>query len=268
MNGVVVRELAATLDRRLPRDGLGQLARLGCIAWTAGFAPWRLAYEPPDVRSSIAVTALGFVLVGFLAGALAGFTTAWISAGSFFLIGSVGLALESTAIRNPAAGGRGRLLLAAVGPLIPGSIVLLALVAYLGPLGFWYEFWISPAFRVTVATTVIAMMLWTAYGMVAARPGAGWHGRFGGSLVAAGAGLLAMTALLPDWLDVLRFLDRPLNFAPATDTMLIALGTYVGVNLDAGALPWILGTLLLAAGVALSRVAHGTLARPENLANR
>jgi hypothetical protein len=259
--------IAATLDRRQARGSLGVLARLGSVAWIAGFAPWRLAHEPPDVRSFMVVTALGLVLVGFLAGAFAGFTTAWISAGLFFVIGSVGLALESTAIRNPVAGARGRLVLAAVGPLIPGSIVLLALVAYLGPLGFWYAFWTSPAFRVTAVTTLIAMMLWTAYGMFAARPGVGWHGRFGGSLVAAGAGLLAMTAVLPNWLDVLRFLDRPLNFAPATETMLFALGTYVGVNLDAGALPWILGTLLLATGVALSRLASGQAREPVHPVN-
>ena len=51
---------------------------------------------------------------------------------------------------------------------------------------------------------------------------------------------------------VLRALDRPLNFAPATDTMLFALRTYAGVSLEVGG--WLLlpGAALLVAGIVLS----------------
>lgn len=108
-------------------------------------------------------------------------------------------------------------------------------------------------FRVTVVTILLAMPLWTMYAMWAARPAGGFARRVGGSLVAAGMGLLAATAFLPDWMDVLRFLDRPLNLAPATETMLIALRTYVGVSLEAGGRAWVVGALLLAVGMALSR---------------
>jgi hypothetical protein len=59
--------------------------------------------------------------------------------------------------------------------------------------------------------------------------------------------------MLPDWVDVLRSLNRPLNFAPATETMLIALRSYVGVNLDTGRGPWVIGALLLFMGYALTR---------------
>lgn len=72
-------------------------------------------------------------------------------------------------------------------------------------------------------------------------------------MAAAGAALLGLTAVLPDWTDILRFLDRPLNFAPATETMVIALRTYVGVSFEPGALPWVCGALLVTCGLALSR---------------
>jgi hypothetical protein len=234
-----------------PRGKFEPLARAGRVTWTAAVAPWRLGREPSDLRMSVAVAMLSLTLVWFVAGALAGFTTWWISAGAVLVIGSVGLAFETTAIRVPDEK-RGRLLVAAFSPLIPGLIVLLALVAYRGPLGFWYGFWISPIFRVIVLTTIVASVLWTPYAMIAAHRTGAWHERLGGSLAAVGVGILAAALLLPDWLDVLRFLDRPLNFAPATETMLIALRTYVGVSLDAGAAPWVVGTLLVGGGFALS----------------
>jgi hypothetical protein len=58
--------------------------------------------------------------------------------------------------------------------------------------------------------------------------------------------------MLPDWVAVLRFLDRPLNFAPATDTMVFALRTYAGVSLDVAPISWIVGTLLLTVGYIVS----------------
>ena len=61
--------------------------------------------------------------------------------------------------------------------------------------------------------------------MVDARGQSPWRTHAGALLAATGAGLLGLTILLPDWVDVLRSLDRPLNFAPATETMLFALRT-------------------------------------------
>jgi hypothetical protein len=68
---------------------------------------------------------------------------------------------------------------------------------------------------------------------------------------AAGAGLLTLTFLLPDWIDVLRSLDRPLNSAPATETMLFALRTYAGVHLDISRESYVVGALLDAGGYVL-----------------
>jgi Glycosyl hydrolase family 67 C-terminus len=230
---------------------LGRVARVGRVTWIAAVAPWRLAREPLGLRSSVAVTTLSLVIAGFLVAALTGFTTAWISTGSLLSIGGVGFALGSTAIGLAGREERGRVPVAAVGPLVPGLIALLAVVAYTGPLGFWYWFWMSAIFRVMFLTMLMTTLCWTAYAMLAAGPAHGWRGRLGGSLATAGAGLLALTALLPNWVDMLRFLDRPLNFAPATETMLIALRTYANVSLDPGATPWIVGALLLLAGVGL-----------------
>jgi hypothetical protein len=243
--------VGAASARQSP-DHDGWLVKLGRTAWTAGFTPWRLAHVQPDLPSAAGVTAVGLVLAGFLAGALSGFTTVWISAGSFVVIASAGLGLEGTTIGSRGRGGRGRLLVTVSGPLIPWLLVLLGIVAYHGPLGFWYRFWTASVFRVSVITIAISMMVWTAGAVLAARPASGWFGRIGGSLAAAGVAILAVTAMLPGWVDVLRFLDRPLNFAPATETMLIALRTYAGVSLATGLLPWLLGAVLVAFGFTLS----------------
>ena len=92
------------------------------------------------------------------------------------------------------------------------------MAAYLGPVGCWYGFWMSPTLRVAFLTTALATLLWTTSLMLAAQAPNGW---IGGAMAAAGACLVTLTAL-PDWVHVLRALDRPLNVAPATDTMLFA----------------------------------------------
>jgi hypothetical protein len=221
-------------------------SRVRRIAWAAALAPWRLERRL-DLRSALALSALSLALIACVAGGLAGFTTVWLSAGVLLVVGSVGLALEGTASEGE---GHGRLLVALLGSLIPGSIVVLGLLAYWGPLGFWYGFWIVPAIRMTVVAVLVATIVWAAIAMAAASRGR-WYRRLGGSLASLGVGLLAATILLPDWVDVLRFLDRPLNFAPATETMIIALQTYVSVSLDAGAVPWVVGALAVGGGLVL-----------------
>jgi hypothetical protein len=94
-------------------------------------------------------------------------------------------------------------------------------------------------------------MLWTVYVMVEVRGTGGWRGQAAGLLMATGAGLLGLTILLPDWVDVLRSLDRPLNFAPATETMLFALRTYAGVSLDISRESYLVGAAMLASGYGL-----------------
>ena len=85
--------------------------------------------------------------------------------------------------------------------------------------------------------------------MLAARVVDGWRATVAGCFAAIGAGLLVANALLPGWADALRFLDRPLNFAPATETMVFALRNYAGVSLGLGGPTWMTGLLLLVMGV-------------------
>jgi hypothetical protein len=238
-------------QRRGVRARLGALTRVGRLAWAAAVTPWRLGREPVVLGSAVAVTLIALSLVACLVGTLTGFATAWMAAASCLPFASVALAFESTGIGAAERHGRGRFLVASVGPLIPGAIILFALIAYLGPLGVWYWFWTQPVFRVVFLTILVATLQWTAYVMLAAHTLDGWRGKLGGLLAAAGAGLVALTALLPDWVNVLRFLDRPLNLAPATDTMLFALRTYAGVSLDIAGWSWGLGALLLAGGYTL-----------------
>ena len=98
-------------------------------------------------------------------------------------------------------------------------MILLVLIAYAGPLGFWYWFWTSPIFRVALVTILVATPIWAVYAINAVRVPDGWRGHVGSWLTAAGAGLLVLTTLLPEWPVALRSLDRPLNIAPATATM-------------------------------------------------
>jgi hypothetical protein len=249
---VALLGLGSPLGQRwFPLAILPAFGRIGRLTWTAAATPWRLVREPVDIESSAAVSLLAIVLVAVLVATLTSFTTAAIVIYSPLLVAIVAIAFESTAIgftRRPA---HGRLLVATVGPLMPGIILLFVLIAWASPLGFWYRFWISPVFRTVVVTTGLAMALWTGYMMLASHAVDGWRGKVGGCLAAAGAGCLTLSALLPGWVDVLRSLDRPLNVAPATDTMLFALRTYAGVSLGVGKIPYVIGGLMLAAGYTL-----------------
>jgi hypothetical protein len=88
-------------------------------------------------------------------------------------------------------------------------------------------------------------------------------------VVAIGAGILALFALLPSFLDGLRLLHRPLNVAPATETMVFALSTYGGVRIHPGTQALILGAILVVCGCALClRPPHGGKASPRLLEER
>jgi hypothetical protein len=242
-------------ERRQPSRGAWaacvRFAQTACLA----AAPWNLAPPRLDWRWSMGVAGIALALAAFVVGALTGFTSAWLSVAPLIVLGTVGLVFELTAI-GPAREERGRMVASAMRPLIPGLLVLIALIAYLDPMGFWYRFWLSASFRVGVLTVLLAMPLWTVLAVLAEPPRAGSRRVLGGLLAAAGAALLVVTMLLPPWVTTLRALDSPLNVAPATETMLFALRTYVGVSLDAGRAPWIGGGLLLAAGYAISRVSR------------
>jgi hypothetical protein len=244
-----VRRIAAVLL-------IGMAALL--VRWrafrTSAMTSWRLAREPLNTATALAVTLLTLALVAFLAGALTGFATPWIAVGAPLVVGVAAMVFASTRFGMAANQRRDNLLASSVSPVIPGAIVLLALVAWFGPVGIWFSFWTSSIFRIVFVTLVLAMPAWTAYAMLAVRADEGWRAGIGGLLAAAGAALLALTALLPDWVHVLRFLDRPLSFAPATDTMVFALRTYAGVSLGIGRVSWIVGALLLAGGYTMCAI--------------
>ena len=247
---VALLGIGSPRGQRWSRPRLGALEDCCRLMWTAAVTPWRLSRTTVDVGASVFVTTVALVLVGFLLVTLTGFATIWIGAGAALVLAIVAVALEST---SGIAGRpmRGHLLVC-VASLIPGVMLLFGLIAYVGPLGVWYWFWTSPLFRMTFLTIMLAMPLWTTFIMFVVHAQDGWNGAVGGLLAAGGAGLIVLTALLPDWTTVLRFLDRPLNFAPATETMLFALRTYAGVSLGVGPASWLIGPLLLATGYLLS----------------
>ena len=105
------------------------------------------------------------------------------------------------------------------------------------------------------------MPLWTEAAILSASTCDDWKRWVGGSLAAAGAALIAMAALLPDWVQVVRSFDRPLNVAPATATIVFALRTYLDVSLRVGTLPWLVGSCLIAVGYAVARHQPRTTAR-------
>jgi hypothetical protein len=132
------------------------------------------------------------------------------------------------------------------------------LIAYTGPLGFWYWFWTSPFFRIVFVTIVVAMPLWAAGVILVVRLREGWRAPLAGWLMAVGAGLLVLAVLLPEWPIALRALDRPLNFAPATATMLFALQTYAGAHVELGGVAYAAALLLGAGYIARRRTPRET----------
>jgi Glycosyl hydrolase family 67 C-terminus len=243
---LVLLGLAFVHNRRVPRR-LTAVAAVARVTAMIVVAPWRLRNEPVDWRTAAAVTTFSLAVVAVLAGTLSGFATWRIEGGAVILCAIVGLAFETTANGERRFQERGRLLVASVAPLMPGAAFVLALFAYVGPLGFWYWFWTSAAFRVVVVTIVIATPLWTVAVILAVRARDGWRGPAAGWLMATGAVLLVLAALLPDWRVIFRSLDHPLNVAPATSTILFALQTYAGVRLQYSALPYV-GALLFVTG--------------------
>jgi hypothetical protein len=264
---IALAGIGSPLGRRwleVPRRGV--LAGVPRVIWTGAITPWRVREEQPQAGAALAVTMLSLALVAFLAGAFASFASLWLAAGASLVCGVVGFVFQSTAIGSRGRKERAGLLAFSLAPLIPGAAVLLASIAYFGPLGVWYLFWTSPPARVVVLTIVMASLLSVGCGMLAARAQDSWRDAIGATAAATGAGVLALTVLLPDWVDVLRYLDRPLNIAPATDTMQFALRTYAGVSLDVGRASWIIGTLLLAGGYtacAMGQVRGRRAERPD-----
>jgi hypothetical protein len=243
-------------------------SRMSRLMRMTALAPWRLGRTEAgevDLRSTLAVSVISLVAVGFITATLTGFAAPEIGAASAMLIGMVALVFEGVATW-PTGNHRGRLLVATLGSMLPASAIVLGAIAYLGPLGVWYWFWMLPAFRVALLTIGLAAAMWTAFVLLAMQAGHGWRGRVAGMLSAAGVVLVVLGILLPDWGVALRALDRPLNFAPATDTMLFALRTYAAVNLEFGRGFSLFGAALLISGAVLSltggtRIGTGT-ARP------
>jgi hypothetical protein len=224
----------------------------GRLMLTTAVAPWRLARTAVDLRSVIAVTLVSLTIVGLIAATLTGFTAPELGAASALMLGVCALVFDGAATWPAGGRGRGRLLVSACGSVLPAAAVLLGTIAYLGPLGVWYRFWTLPAFRVTLLTVACASVLWTVFVLLSVRAGDGWRGRIAGALSAAGVALVTLAWLVPDGTVLLRALDRPLNLAPATDTMLFALRTYAGVNLEFNRWLSLPGAVLLMAGIVLS----------------
>jgi hypothetical protein len=225
---------------------------VGRLMRTTAFAPWRLARTSVDLRAAVAVALVSLTIVGFIGATLTSFAAPEIGAASAALLGVVALVFEGVAMWPAGSRRRGRLLVSAFGSMVPAATILLGAIAYLGPLGVWYWFWTLPVFRVALITVACASVLWTALVLFSVRAGDGWRGRIAGVLMAAGVALVTLALLLPDGAVLLRALDRPLNLAPATDTMLFALRTYAGVNLEVGGWLSLPGAALLVAGMVLS----------------
>jgi hypothetical protein len=242
--GGPINQRLATLVR------VERLARFSRLARMAATTAWHLRFEPIPLVSSVTLTTISLLLVGLWAATVTGFTTIWTSAAVPALVGIVAVTFASIATKDHPSE-RGRLLVASLGPLLSGVTALLALMTYVGPLGIWYWFWISSFFRAALVTFALAALFWTVYVTAEVRGEDGWRGYAGGLLAASGVGVLSLTLLLPDSVTLFRSLDRPLNFAPATETMLFALQTYAGVRLDVSLESYAIGALLLTSACAV-----------------
>ncbi len=239
--------------RRIPLPTRKWLSGVAGLTWTSTVTPWRLDRRHVDFGAAVTVTVFALALIALLMGMLTGFASMSIIVSTPLVVGVVATVFEGTATGIVRREGRGRNLVACAGPAIPGIALLFVAIMYFGPVGFWFGFWTEPYFRGTVVAILMALPCWIALGMIGS-PSPGERRRnFGGALAAAGAGLVVLTILLPDTTHALRFLDRPLNIAPTTTTILFALRTYVGLNLNIAGWSWIAGALLFAAGQVLVR---------------
>src|SRR5262245_7103662 len=139
------------------------------------------------------------LVVGSVLRMLTDFRSARIAAGPAIVITAFAIVFATAITGQRHDRRRADLLLAAVGPMFPIALLVLAAIAYGGPLGVWYWFWMSRPFRVVLFSVAFATMPWTAYSMYMARPGERWSVRIGGILAATGAAIVSLLALLPNW---------------------------------------------------------------------
>jgi hypothetical protein len=248
---------AGTLARGAAASALAALVLALCLQSPFGtllrattLMPWRI--DRAGRSASMFAAAFVLLLIGLVAMLLSGLTTPLPALLAVLVAIVAATAFDAITMRGIESRKRASVLVAPLAPQLPGIAVLLALMAYFGPLAFWYEFWTSSVFRLVFVTVVLAVPMWTVFVMLAWSSRVSWYRRIGGTLAAAGAVSVTLAALLPDWVVTLRSFDRPLNFAPATATMLFALDTYVGVELHVAPVSWLVGTLLVAGGYTLS----------------
>ena len=142
------------VQRRLRFERSGTLAVVARLVWASTVAPWRFSeasFELPALATSLAIVS---TLVAFVVGALTGFASARLTAGSLVVVGVAGITFFVT------AADRGRVrqarpIVAAMGSLFPALIVLLAALTYFDAMGLWYRFWTSAPFRVCSVTVVL-----------------------------------------------------------------------------------------------------------------
>ena len=253
--------------RRIPLPAGGWLSGVTELTWTSAVTPWRVGRQHVDFGAAVTAAVLALTLITLLIGTLTGFAAMSIIVSTPLVIGLVATVFEGTATGVARREDRGRNLVACAGPTIPGIALLFVAIMYFGPVGFWFAFWTEPYFRVPVVAILMALPCWIALGILGS-PSRGERRRnFGSALAAAGAGLVVLTMLLPDSMHALRFLDRPLNIAPTTTTMLFALRTYVGLNFNIAGWSWIAGALLFAAGQLLVRYSFHLKRNPLILLN-
>jgi hypothetical protein len=222
----------------------------------ATIAPWQLRRESVDSVASMVVSLVAVTVLEAAVTILTGFSALWPAAGVCLLCVVVALVFAATVTGVRARGQFGPVMLQALAPLLPASVLLLVLLALQGSTGFWYSFWMSPDFRVAVLTTALSVVVTMPFMMLSSHTAADRWTRVPATITSIGAGAVALSVLLPDWAIALRYLDRPLNFAPATETMVFALRTYAGINLETGSKSLAAGAMLVATGLALRFGVH------------
>lgn len=138
--------------------------------------------------------------------------------------------------------------------------VLIAPAALRGNGHFWFLVWSSSAVRVGLVTAVVALGVWTLYGVArTARPA------LGGVLLASGVAGVTASVLAPDLPAMLAALDRPLAIAPMGTSFIHGVLAYFDFPRAAPWYPAIAGAVLVGAGLGLRRSGpqRGTRAGPH-----
>jgi hypothetical protein len=215
-------------------------------------SPWLLADDEVEARHAWLLGAAVIAVVALTISLVFSIEARAVVMGTALLLSSYAVALRGS-WRGARHAGRARHAPASVGPLLLAAVPALAAMAVRGPDYLWLRFWTDDAFRAGAFALMTTAGLWTLASSHALGRRVGGRPSFatGSLLVAGGAAVLVLSAMLPDLQGTLAALDDPLNLLPMRPAIIHGITEYAGVSRAVVWIPTATGALLMLAGAVL-----------------